>query len=148
MQKRLICNLGTLFNKVSSNWIFIYTINNFNLSFTFNRIIFFRLSRGHSDLSDEQGNSSNISRQSGNRQMAETISKDTRSRAYASGSENHPTSCNGHLRIGVYGWRKRCLYFLALGLTIIVILNLALTLWLLKVMEFSFVSWNFLCNEK
>ncbi|XP_023317599.1 zeta-sarcoglycan [Trichogramma pretiosum] len=49
-----------------------------------------------------------------------------------------PARCTKSLNFGVYGWRKRCLYFLVLGLAVIVILNLALTLWLLKVMEFSF----------
>lgn len=42
-----------------------------------------------------------------------------------------------HFKIGIYGWRKRCLYILILGLLIMVIINLALTLWVLKVMEFS-----------
>ncbi|CAB0033704.1 unnamed protein product [Trichogramma brassicae] len=51
-----------------------------------------------------------------------------------------PARCTKSSNFGVYGWRKRCLYFLVLGLAVIVILNLALTLWLLKVMEFSFVS--------
>ncbi|KAF5289339.1 hypothetical protein FQA39_LY15125 [Lamprigera yunnana] len=40
-------------------------------------------------------------------------------------------------KIGIYGWRKKCLYILILGLLIMVIINLALTLWVLKVMEFS-----------
>ncbi|XP_076375828.1 sarcoglycan delta isoform X1 [Megalopta genalis] len=48
-----------------------------------------------------------------------------------------PASCKGGFRLGVYGWRKRCLYSLVLTLMIIVILNLALTVWLLKVMGFS-----------
>ncbi|XP_024085782.1 delta-sarcoglycan-like [Cimex lectularius] len=39
--------------------------------------------------------------------------------------------------IGIYGWRKRCLYLLILSLLVLVILNLALTLWVLKVMEFN-----------
>lgn len=42
-----------------------------------------------------------------------------------------------HFRIGIYGWRKRCLYVLILVLLLMVIINLALTLWMLKVMEFS-----------
>lgn len=45
-----------------------------------------------------------------------------------------------NFRLGIYGWRKRCLYVLILGLLIMVIINLALTLWVLKVMEFSSVS--------
>ncbi|XP_075213987.1 sarcoglycan delta isoform X2 [Lycorma delicatula] len=39
--------------------------------------------------------------------------------------------------IGIYGWRKRCLYLLILALLVVVILNLALTLWVIKVMEFN-----------
>ncbi|XP_056638590.1 gamma-sarcoglycan isoform X1 [Diorhabda sublineata] len=42
-----------------------------------------------------------------------------------------------NFRIGIYGWRKKCLYFLILVLLIMVVVNLALTLWVLKVMEFS-----------
>ncbi|XP_033609788.1 delta-sarcoglycan isoform X2 [Cryptotermes secundus] len=50
------------------------------------------------------------------------------------------TSCRGtthNFKVGIYGWRKRCLYLLILGLLVMVIVNLALTLWVLKVMEFS-----------
>lgn len=47
-----------------------------------------------------------------------------------------------NFRIGIYGWRKRCLYILILVLLVMVIVNLALTLWVLKVMEFSSVSKN------
>lgn len=45
-----------------------------------------------------------------------------------------------NFRIGIYGWRKKCLYVLILVLLVMVIVNLALTLWVLKVMEFSSVS--------
>ncbi|XP_073996623.1 sarcoglycan delta isoform X2 [Rhodnius prolixus] len=47
------------------------------------------------------------------------------------------TSDSGGPHIGIYGWRKRCLYLLILTLLVLVILNLALTLWVLKVMEFN-----------
>jgi hypothetical protein len=53
------------------------------------------------------------------------------------------TACRGstyNFKVGIYGWRKRCLYLLILGLLVMVIVNLALTLWVLKVMEFSSVS--------
>lgn len=43
------------------------------------------------------------------------------------------------LYMGLYGWRKKCLYALILGLIILVVINLSLTLWILKVMEFSTV---------
>ncbi|XP_065346272.1 delta-sarcoglycan-like isoform X1 [Cloeon dipterum] len=39
--------------------------------------------------------------------------------------------------VGIYGWRKRCLYLLIVVLVAVVIVNLSLTLWLLKVMQFS-----------
>ncbi|XP_076319359.1 zeta-sarcoglycan-like isoform X2 [Tachypleus tridentatus] len=40
-------------------------------------------------------------------------------------------------RIGIYGWRKRCLYFLVILLMAVVIINLALTVWIIKVVDFS-----------
>nr|XP_008106204.2 PREDICTED: gamma-sarcoglycan isoform X2 [Anolis carolinensis] len=39
--------------------------------------------------------------------------------------------------VGIYGWRKRCLYLFVLLLIIILVVNLALTIWILKVMWFS-----------
>ncbi|EGW04617.1 Gamma-sarcoglycan [Cricetulus griseus] len=45
---------------------------------------------------------------------------------------------NQHVyKIGIYGWRKRCLYLFVLLLLIILVVNLALTIWILKVMWFS-----------
>lgn len=41
--------------------------------------------------------------------------------------------------LGLIGWRKKCLYTLLLLLTVLIITNLVLTLWILKVMEFSTV---------
>lgn len=43
-------------------------------------------------------------------------------------------------KIGIYGWRKRCLYVFVLLLMVIVVINLALTIWILRVMDFSIVS--------
>ncbi|PAV62991.1 hypothetical protein WR25_03883 [Diploscapter pachys] len=40
-------------------------------------------------------------------------------------------------RVGIYGWRKRCLYLFILILTIIVVLNLALTIFIMSVIDFS-----------
>nr|XP_054302805.1 gamma-sarcoglycan isoform X2 [Pongo pygmaeus] len=40
-------------------------------------------------------------------------------------------------KIGIYGWRKRCLYLFVLLLLIILVVNLALTIWIFKVMWFS-----------
>lgn len=41
--------------------------------------------------------------------------------------------------VGIYGWRKRSLYFFILFLVAIIIINLALTIWILVVMDFSVV---------
>lgn len=43
-------------------------------------------------------------------------------------------------KVGIYGWRKRCLYFFVLLLMILILVNLALTIWILKVMNFTIVS--------
>lgn len=40
-------------------------------------------------------------------------------------------------KIGIYGWRKRCLYLFVLLLLIILLVNFGLTIWILKVMWFS-----------
>lgn len=61
----------------------------------------------------------------------------TQSRTAATSTDANENRYN--FKIGIYGWRKRCLYALMLGLLIVVIINLALTLWVLKVMEFSSV---------
>lgn len=42
--------------------------------------------------------------------------------------------------VGIYGWRKRCLYLFVLLLIIILIVNLALTIWILRVMWFNSVG--------
>lgn len=47
-------------------------------------------------------------------------------------------------KVGIYGWRKRCLYFFVLLLMILIVVNLALTIWILKVMNFTIVSMAFL----
>ncbi|GAB0087063.1 uncharacterized protein DMENIID0001_013330 [Sergentomyia squamirostris] len=46
------------------------------------------------------------------------------------------TSSSG-FHMSLYGWRKKCLCTLILGLMLLIVVNLALTLWILKVMEFS-----------
>lgn len=42
--------------------------------------------------------------------------------------------------VGLYGWRRRCLFVVLGVLLLLIIINLSLTLWMLKVMEFSAVS--------
>lgn len=46
----------------------------------------------------------------------------------------------GRRHVGIYGWRKRCLYLLVVLLAAMVIINVALTIWILRVLDFSFVS--------
>ncbi|XP_055926842.1 delta-sarcoglycan-like [Argiope bruennichi] len=48
-----------------------------------------------------------------------------------------PHQSSSVYRIGIYGWRKRCLYFLVIILFSMVIINLALTIWIIRVMDFS-----------
>ena len=43
-------------------------------------------------------------------------------------------------KIGIYGWRKRCLYFLILLILVMAIINLALTIWIIRVQDFGLVS--------
>ncbi|KAL3076582.1 hypothetical protein niasHS_014487 [Heterodera schachtii] len=40
-------------------------------------------------------------------------------------------------RVGIYGWRKRCLYAFILLLTLVVFINLAFTFWIMAVLDFS-----------
>lgn len=44
------------------------------------------------------------------------------------------------MNLGLIGWRKKCLYTLLVLLMLLIIVNLGLTLWILKVMEFSTVG--------
>ncbi|XP_053160308.1 gamma-sarcoglycan [Hemicordylus capensis] len=46
--------------------------------------------------------------------------------------------------VGIYGWRKRCLYLFVLLLIIIIVVDLALTIWILKVMWFSPIGMGYL----
>ncbi|TDG99781.1 hypothetical protein EPR50_G00197610 [Perca flavescens] len=45
--------------------------------------------------------------------------------------------CDAVYPVGLYGWRKRCLYFFLLLVLVTMIVNLALTVWIIKVMHFS-----------
>ncbi|KAK7808802.1 hypothetical protein U0070_010846 [Myodes glareolus] len=52
---------------------------------------------------------------------------------------------NQHVyKIGIYGWRKRCLYLFVLLLLAILVVNLALTIWILRVMWFSPIGMGYL----
>ncbi|GMR36507.1 hypothetical protein PMAYCL1PPCAC_06702 [Pristionchus mayeri] len=52
-------------------------------------------------------------------------------------SHTKPQSDADMYKVGIYGWRKRCLYGFILLLTIFVVLNIALTLWIMSVLDFS-----------
>ncbi|XP_049423994.1 zeta-sarcoglycan-like isoform X2 [Epinephelus fuscoguttatus] len=56
--------------------------------------------------------------------------------------------CDTVYPVGLYGWRKRCLYFFLLLLLVTMIVNLALTVWIIKVMNFSVDSLLVLGSEK
>jgi hypothetical protein len=45
--------------------------------------------------------------------------------------------------IGIYGWRKRCLYCLLILLTLIVFINLCLTFWLSIALGLHWVCFSF-----
>lgn len=49
------------------------------------------------------------------------------------------TAGQARLVLTLTGWRRRALFGLLLTLTVIVIINLSLTLWLLRSMQFSLV---------
>ncbi|XP_035924480.1 zeta-sarcoglycan isoform X2 [Halichoerus grypus] len=56
----------------------------------------------------------------------------------ATPQNNLPRAENAQLYpVGIYGWRKRCLYFFVLLLLVTMIVNLAMTIWILKVMNFT-----------
>ncbi|KFD48375.1 hypothetical protein M514_10727 [Trichuris suis] len=40
-------------------------------------------------------------------------------------------------RIGIYGWRKRCLYAMILLLVVLIVANISLTFWIMSVLGFS-----------
>lgn len=51
-------------------------------------------------------------------------------------------SNGGSNKNAIYGWRKQCLYFIIFLLMVLISINLALTLWVLKVLEVSKVLNN------
>lgn len=53
----------------------------------------------------------------------------------------------GH-QVGIYGWRKRCLYLLVLLLLAMVVMNVALTVWVIRVLDFSLVSFSDIFDKK
>ncbi|XP_071787337.1 delta-sarcoglycan-like [Asterias amurensis] len=53
------------------------------------------------------------------------------------GTSRHHRHQETVYKVGIYGWRKRCLYLLILVLTSVIIVNVALTVWILRVMNFT-----------
>lgn len=58
-------------------------------------------------------------------------------------SESTPNSTVRVHEIGFYGWRKKCLYFFLLLATVAIVINAALTLWIIAVLSFSMVFFHF-----
>ncbi|XP_029439898.1 delta-sarcoglycan isoform X2 [Rhinatrema bivittatum] len=56
---------------------------------------------------------------------------------YTNRSNMHSSEGPHIYKVGIYGWRKRCLYFFVLLLMILILVNLAMTIWILKVMNFT-----------
>ncbi|KAH3843464.1 zeta-sarcoglycan-like [Dreissena polymorpha] len=48
----------------------------------------------------------------------------------------------GYQPAGIYGWRKQCLYAITLFILVVVIMNLALTVWILRVLNFDISGLN------
>lgn len=64
------------------------------------------------------------------------------------GGGGHRTTIIGNpsgieYNLGIIGWRKKCLFIILFILLVLIVTNLALTLWILKVMDFSTVSFFF-----
>lgn len=52
---------------------------------------------------------------------------------------NHQDPATVIYSIGIYGWRKRLVYFLILLIMVITIINLSLVIWIMRVMDFNLV---------
>lgn len=53
---------------------------------------------------------------------------------------NHQDPTTVIYSIGIYGWRKRLVYFLILLIMVITIINLSLVIWIMRVMDFNLVK--------
>lgn len=45
-------------------------------------------------------------------------------------------------KVGIYGWRKRFLYFLVLLIASLVVINAVFIIWIIRLLELSLVRWN------
>ncbi|KAI0228022.1 Delta-sarcoglycan [Lamellibrachia satsuma] len=52
-------------------------------------------------------------------------------------SQGSPHTTEIVYKIGIYGWRKRCIYLFIVFMMATVIVNMALTIWILRVLHFS-----------
>jgi cell division septal protein FtsQ len=60
-------------------------------------------------------------------------------------NEEKKCRCAG-VTFGIAGWRRRCVFCLIVLLIVMVVANLALTLWIMAVMRFTTVSIVFVVN--
>lgn len=51
----------------------------------------------------------------------------------------HTNNSRSPNKIGLYGWRKRCLYLMVLVLVVMIVANLGLTIWILVILDFNAV---------
>ena len=51
-----------------------------------------------------------------------------------------PILYNKVYKVGIYGWRKRFLYFLIIFVTVMTTFNAALILWIMRMLDISWVS--------
>ncbi|MCI4385995.1 hypothetical protein PGIGA_G00057020 [Pangasianodon gigas] len=72
-------------------------------------------------------------------QCTETVARMVREQYISTTDESGvPTPVSDSIyKIGIYGWRKRCLYLFVLLLIIILVVNFGLTIWILRVMWFN-----------
>ena len=71
--------------------------------------------------------------------MGKGRSRNTNLTNSQNGRDEDHTDYDRQQPIGVYGWRKRCLYGFILLLMILTVLNLALLVWILRVLNFNVV---------
>lgn len=91
---------------------------------------------GHTTNNNNNNNSRNLGQNNNVRLGSSSASAVGRSSIHSRSAGSN----SDEFYLGLYGWRKKCLYFLILSLAILIVVNLALTLWILKVMEFTTVS--------
>lgn len=74
-----------------------------------------------------------------NSQMRDNFSEQHNCETIASNVSRTHINPKGVHEIAFYGWRRKCLYFFIVLVTVAVIINAALTLWIIAVLSFSWV---------